>query len=127
MPENSCCSVALYLYHVYCIPDADIAYAIIEFEDRRDAEESVARENNRVVNGQSIIVEMARGRRDPKMLRLVVVSVVVVVLVVMVVVVAVVVVPTLWPSGKDTRSEIGRYGFDPWPSQTKDFKIGISR
>ncbi|GFR62297.1 hypothetical protein ElyMa_001867900 [Elysia marginata] len=34
--------------------------------------------------------------------------------------------PPLWPSGKDTRSEIGRYGFDPEPSQTKDFKIGIS-
>ncbi|GFR61792.1 hypothetical protein ElyMa_001855600 [Elysia marginata] len=29
------------------------------------------------------------------------------------------------PSGKDTRSEIGRYGFDPRPSQTKDFRIGI--
>ncbi|GFS13626.1 orexin receptor type 1 [Elysia marginata] len=34
--------------------------------------------------------------------------------------------PALWPSGKDTRSEIGRYGFDPGPSQTKDFKIGIT-
>ncbi|GFS03495.1 hypothetical protein ElyMa_001151400 [Elysia marginata] len=35
-------------------------------------------------------------------------------------------VPALWPSGKDTRSEIGWYEFDPGPSQTKDFKIGIS-
>ncbi|GFS22257.1 hypothetical protein ElyMa_006946200 [Elysia marginata] len=34
--------------------------------------------------------------------------------------------PALWPSGKDTRSEIVRFGFDPRPSQTKDFKIGIS-
>ncbi|GFS24424.1 hypothetical protein ElyMa_001663600 [Elysia marginata] len=34
--------------------------------------------------------------------------------------------PALWLSGKDTRSEIGRYGFEPGPSQTKDFKIGIS-
>ncbi|GFR82567.1 delta(24)-sterol reductase-like [Elysia marginata] len=33
--------------------------------------------------------------------------------------------PALWPSGKDTRSEIERYGFDPRPSQTKDLKIGI--
>ncbi|GFS06060.1 hypothetical protein ElyMa_006534800 [Elysia marginata] len=34
--------------------------------------------------------------------------------------------PALWPSDKDTRSEIERYGFDPRSSQTKDFKIGIS-
>ncbi|GFS11030.1 hypothetical protein ElyMa_006661700 [Elysia marginata] len=34
--------------------------------------------------------------------------------------------PALWPSGEDTRLEIGRYGFDPRPSQIKDFKIGIS-
>ncbi|GFR66677.1 mitogen-activated protein kinase kinase kinase kinase [Elysia marginata] len=32
-------------------------------------------------------------------------------------------IPALWPSGKDTRSELGRYGFDPRPSQTKDSKL----
>ncbi|GFR85193.1 hypothetical protein ElyMa_004167600 [Elysia marginata] len=32
--------------------------------------------------------------------------------------------PPLWPCGKDTRSELGRYGFDPRPSHTKDLKIG---
>ncbi|GFR57960.1 calcium-activated chloride channel regulator 1 [Elysia marginata] len=34
--------------------------------------------------------------------------------------------PALWPSGKTLAQRSGGAGFDPRPSQTRDFKTGIS-
>ncbi|XP_006825754.1 uncharacterized protein LOC100376908 isoform X2 [Saccoglossus kowalevskii] len=40
-----------------------MAYAFVDYEDRRDAEDAIKYENGREVCGQSIVVEWARGPR----------------------------------------------------------------
>ncbi|XP_059172091.1 serine/arginine-rich splicing factor 4-like isoform X1 [Physella acuta] len=47
----------------------EMAYAFIDFEDRRDAEDCVKYEHGRELNGQSIIVEWAKGGKDRRMKR----------------------------------------------------------
>uniref|UniRef100_UPI0039802735 RNA-binding protein n=1 Tax=Salmonella sp. s55004 TaxID=3159675 RepID=UPI0039802735 len=38
-----------------------MAYAFVDFDDRRDAEDAIRCENNREIEGQHIVVEWARG------------------------------------------------------------------
>ncbi|BFZ05067.1 hypothetical protein BsWGS_08106 [Bradybaena similaris] len=44
----------------------EMAYAFIDFQDREAAEDCIKYENGREVNGQNIIVEWAKGRKDKK-------------------------------------------------------------
>ncbi|XP_060070760.1 serine/arginine-rich splicing factor 4-like [Ylistrum balloti] len=49
---------------------AEMAYAFVDFEDRRDAEDAIKYENGREILGSSIIVEQAKGSsRRPMMNR----------------------------------------------------------
>ncbi|XP_077994238.1 uncharacterized protein LOC144447981 isoform X5 [Glandiceps talaboti] len=44
-------------------PGSGMAYAFVDYDDRRDAEDAIKYENGREVCGQSIVVEWARGPR----------------------------------------------------------------
>ncbi|OWF35379.1 Serine/arginine-rich splicing factor RS2Z32 [Mizuhopecten yessoensis] len=42
---------------------AEMAYAFVDFEDRRDAEDAIKYENGREISGSGIVVEWAKGNR----------------------------------------------------------------